>query len=398
MEEKYIARRYDVPLRDREFTDIVYSSGRYGRDTAKKLLEIENKYNPTDNEFNIYIGEMHGHTNLSDAMPDIDSYFTAARDTAKLDFCAISDHDHGGVFASELWYGKWDLIKSKVKEYYEPGSFTTILAYERDSYPWYNNLVIYYNSHDGDLIRGEVDGGITKEELFAILNRPDIIVVPHTTSFIDSGCDFTSIPPELMTPLMEVYSRWGTSEYFDNPNPVRIGCRGGYWHDALRKKAKMGIICGSDDHQGYPGIIMEKATHPNLKNNYPGLTGVLAKDNTIESIFEGIKARRCYGFMGGRIYIDFRINDSYMGSELNLPSNAQRTIYFSVKADAPIERIMLVKNLENYMFFEGFHNSNEYTKCIFEYGSEEETDIYYLRIRLTDGRYAWTSPIWINKI
>ncbi len=129
MEEKFIARKYDVPLRDREYTDIVYSSGKYGSDTIKMMQEIENKYNPTDKEYNIYIGEMHGHTNLSDAKPDIDSYFKTARDTAKLDFCAISDHDHGGVFAPELWHGKWDLIKNKVKEYYQPGKFTTILAY-----------------------------------------------------------------------------------------------------------------------------------------------------------------------------------------------------------------------------------------------------------------------------
>ena len=42
-----------------------------------------------------------------------------------------------------LWDGKWDIIREKTAEYNEPGKFTTILAYERDSYPWYNNLVVY---------------------------------------------------------------------------------------------------------------------------------------------------------------------------------------------------------------------------------------------------------------
>ena len=31
--DKYIARRYDTPLRDIEYTRIVYGSGKYGKDT-----------------------------------------------------------------------------------------------------------------------------------------------------------------------------------------------------------------------------------------------------------------------------------------------------------------------------------------------------------------------------
>ena len=391
-EEKYIARRYDTPLRDREYTNLVYSSGKYGKDTVKMMGEIETRDYPKEMEYKIYIGEMHGHTNLSDALPDIDSYFKTARDVAKLDFTAISDHDHGGVHSSELWGEKWDLIKRKVKEYYKPGEFTTILAYERDSYPWYNNLVVYFNSHDGEIVRGSVDGEINSQELSELLTRDDVIVVPHTTSFIDSGTDFHSIPLELMTPLIEVYSRWGADEYFDNPYPVRIGTRGGFWQDALKKGARMGCICGSDDHHGYPGLIME-SSHANLNYIYPGLTGVLAKENTVSSIFEALKARRCYGFMGGRIYIDFRINGHYMGEEFN--SSETRNIYFKVDADARIKRITLVKNLEDYMYFLGFKNSNSYAKLIYDYDIVNETDIYYLRIELEDGRLAWTSPIWI---
>ncbi len=392
--EKKIARRYDTPLRDTEYTNIVYSSGKYGRETVQMMRNAENKYSPEPPDYKIFIGEMHGHTNLSDGKPDIDTYFKTARDTAKLDFTAISDHDHGGVFSTELWGEKWELIKSKVKEYYEPGKFTTILAYERDSYPWYNNLVLYYNSHDGEIVRSSVDGEITAEELYNLLQREDIITVPHSTSFLDSGTDFTSIPDELMTPFIEVYSRWGADEYFDNPYPVRIGTRGGYWHDALRKGAKMGCISGSDDHQGYPGLIMEKANHVNLKYRYPGLTGILAKENTLQSIYEALKAKRCYGFMGGRIYIDFRINGHYMGEKFTTEDT--RSIWFEITADAPIKRINLVKNLEDYMYFDCYNDSVKYSKLIFDYKKEQDTAIYYLRIELTDGRFAWTSPIWIK--
>lgn len=388
------ARRYDSPLRDRDYTNIVYGGGRYGRETPKMMGEIERKSYPKESEYKIYFGDLHGHTNLSDGQPDIDTYFQTARDKATLDFVALSDHDHGGVFQEELWGKKWDLIRSKVKEYYEEGKFTTILAYERDSYPFYNNLVLYYDNHDGELVRGKVDGEISEEELRNLLNRDDIITIPHSTSFIDSGCDFTKLPLDLMTPFIEVYSRWGASEYFDNPHPVRIGTRGGFWRDALRRGAKMACIGGSDDHHGFPGLIMEKTSHPNLKYRYPGLTGVLAKDNSLESIFEALRNKRTYAFMGGRIYIDFRINNHYMGKEVSI--DGRREVYFKIDADGPIKRIMLVKNLEDYMYFDAFANSKSYEKLIYDYEKVNDTDTYYLRVELEDSRFAWTSPIWVK--
>ena len=35
---------------------------------------------------------MHGHTNLSDGAPDIDTYFANIRNLAKLDFAVLTDY------------------------------------------------------------------------------------------------------------------------------------------------------------------------------------------------------------------------------------------------------------------------------------------------------------------
>lgn len=61
------------------------------------------------------------------------------------------------------------------------------------------------------------------------------------------------------------------------------------------------------------------------------------------------------------------------------------------QADAPIERVTLVKNERDYMFFLGFPE-----KMIFDYRRERSRDCYYLRVLLSDGRMAWSSPIWIE--
>ena len=40
-------------------------------------------------EYNVYFGDIHGHSNLSDGRPGVDEYFVGLRDRAKLDFGAL---------------------------------------------------------------------------------------------------------------------------------------------------------------------------------------------------------------------------------------------------------------------------------------------------------------------
>ena len=51
----------------------------------------------------------------------------------------------------------------------------------------------------------------------------------------------------------------------------------------------------------------------------------------------------------------------------------------------------LPENCRNYI------ESQKPEFLIFDYKAENETDYYYIRVELTDGRFGWTSPIWITK-
>ncbi len=390
--ERKKAKRFDLPLRSSGFTQVVYSGATENPwDYYNRLDEEKQKFMPEKSPYNIYFGELHGHSNLSDGMPDIDTYFLNVRDNAKLDFCALADHDHGGVGKSELWGEKWELIKEKVKQYYQPNKFTTILAYERDSYPWYNNAVIYYDNHEGQMLRGETDGEISQKELREILNRDDVIIVPHDTCFLSAGTDFASLENEDMPPLTQIFSRGGFCERYDQRFLTESAFFGGFWVDALKKGAKMGCIAASDDHVGLNGVIRDNLEYP---YNYPGITAVLAKENTLEGVFEALKSRRCYALMYGKILIDFRINDHFMGEEFEIENGQDRNIYFTVEADGDIQSVTLVKNCNDYIVF----GSNQGKKqLIFDYTKEQETDYYYLRVLLKDGRMAWTSPIWVKE-
>ncbi len=387
-------RKMDCPHRNQVITELVY-----GGTSSKpvQMAESKQRFYPPTSDYHIYWGELHGHTNLSDGTIDIDTYFQTARDKAQLDFYALTDHDHGGVGKPELWDGgKWELIQDKVAEYYHPGQFATILGYERDSYPWYNNLVLYYRDGRGEMVRGAVDGEITRSELAVLLKREDIVAVPHTTTLISSGTDFEMIPLGLMTPLIEVYSKWGTSEYFGNPNPVKTEACGGAWHDALAKGARMGCIAGSDEHGPNPGLPGKTAVPGNLRYVQPGLCAVLAKELTREAVFDALKERRCYGTSGARIGIDFRINGTEMGASLSLSPGMQREIFISVQGEDMLGTVTIVKNNVDYVVFHVDGASRNFTELFYDYDFARQTDWYYCRINQSDGRTAWTSPIWVG--
>ena len=283
-QDRKLARRFDTPYRSRIFTEKVYSGVSDDAEALKKeVFDIPKRFYPAKCEYNIYYGELHGHSCLSDGEPTPDDYYKNIRDNVKFDFGALTDHDHGGVGKAELYGEKWEEVKAYAKKYCEHGKFTTILGYERDSYPWYNNGIVYFNSHDADMLPYEKMGDMNRRELLDVLSRDDAIFVPHDTYSLDSGADFMAIPPECMTPLIEIYSRGDSAEYFGNPyNECYPQVEGGFWHDALLRGAKMGVIAGSDDHSGRNGLFRDE--YSGLKK-FPGITGVLAKENTPEAIF-----------------------------------------------------------------------------------------------------------------
>ena len=409
--DRHIAKRYDTPNRSRRFTDIVYTSGAHENPGAlwDELHRAERSLDLPAPDLIPLVGEMHGHSCFSDGGPTPETYFANIRDLAKLDFAVLTDHDHGGVGSPELWAespssgspSKWELTRRAALAARVEGKFSTLLGYERDSYPFYNNMILYFrdDSCAAEMVRGVRDGEITAEELRALLAREDIVTCPHDTYSLSSGADFGHIPVELITPYIEIMSRGDAAEYMGNPALDQgTVCEGGFWQDALRRGAKIGVIGGSDDHGGMNGRV----NHEPYPFNYPGVTGVWATENTPAAIFDALKAGRTYAFMRGpmdgamegRMVLDLRIEGRYVGETITRPENGNLHLYFCVQADTPIKQVTLVKNCRNIVTY--FHRGCEFRDSILDYRQETPCDCYYLRVELTDGRFGWTSPIWVE--
>ena len=391
--EKRYAKRIDTPDRARRFTDLVYNRERFTPEEGWKELRRRMTFDdPPKNEFGLFFGDLHGHTNLSDGSVDVDTFFRNLRDRAKVDFCALTDHDHGGVGRPTLWepdpatgLSKWDVTLQKCDEYDAPGRFTTIPGYERDSYPWMTSLILYCRStQNARMIRGAHDGELTASELRELHGREDILYGPHDCSMVGPGCDLNGRPECLMPKTFEIYQRDGAFEYYDNPYPAADGVRGCNYIDALENGAHLACIGCSDDHGGRGG--QDLPSNPGKGYRFTGMTGVYAQENTREGIFDALKARRCYAFMGeSRIRVDLRINNHYMGEIIEDGENC-RTIWYEVDGgDVPVERVDVIKNGRSYVFLRGTAS-----RLFYDYQAERAEDYYYLRVRMADGRYAWT--------
>ena len=96
---------------------------------------------------------------------------------------------------------------------------------------------------------------------------------------------------------------------------------------------------------------------------------------------------------GARIYLDFSVNDSPMGSDLALADpKAERLIRVYAAGERQIESVEIIKD-GSLLYTEAVYGDiAEVEICDDEYC--RGTDFYYARVRQVDGNTAWSSPIW----
>ena len=74
--DRKTAKRYDTPGRCARFTDLVYSGASQSPEALwVQIADARRSFDPPPPALRPFVGEMHGHTNLSDGKPDIDTYF-----------------------------------------------------------------------------------------------------------------------------------------------------------------------------------------------------------------------------------------------------------------------------------------------------------------------------------
>jgi len=357
---------------------------------------------PAYGQYEVYWGDVHGHTSHSDGKGSLDDYFVYARDVSKLDFVIVTDHDFGNGKPT-WWMPKetWTLTQNKADEYTVNGKFVAIAGYEWTSAPkywtdvgkgkvserlipgspkFYNHKNVYFPKPVEYLLSAKDPAYMSPDLLAeAVLKHGGLIHNAHPNAHPGAKDQFDYKPSH--------YSVIANSEigsdtlYGTNGKTYQIG-----WEqvvrDFLNRGGKTGFVKGTDTHEGKPAAR----------------TAVFAKELTREAIFDALRRRRNYAVSNTRIVLDFKINGHYMGEEIEIEGKPR--IAVSVEGTDTIKELAIIRDGSI------LHSvSPESNLAKFQYvdNAFEGDSYYYLRVtqvendKLGNPTRAWSSPIWVKK-
>ena len=336
---------------------------------------------------NLYFGDIHGHSRLSDGTGTPGDYYCYARDVSGLDMAVLTDHaDYGMIpFAGKVW----ERIKEAADNMYSPGHFVTFAAYEWTNWT-YGHRNVYFRDGGGPVFPSFAEASETPEKLWKLLSPYKAMTIGHHVGGGPVPVDW-SIPPGPQEYLVEICSIHGSSDYYGCEKGIYRPREGHFVRDALLRGYKLGIMASGDTHDGHPGQRTANAA-------VTGIMGVYAEELTRKSVWEALKKRRVYGTSGPKIILNFRVGDSPMGSEVEWPkSKGPLPIVFRAVCCDEIERIEIIRNGIPVFTETGDKISGVFAILVSEDPEPlEGLSWYYAHVVQKDGNMAWSSPVWVN--
>ena len=358
-----------------------------------------------DGRFNIYFGDPHSHTIISDAKTGLpDQILELARNPLGLDFAVVSDHAEMGL----LLPSEYAELQLTAGSYDEPGRFVSLTGWEWTAGSAFGHRVVLYRDDAGAPLAWSQPEGDTIEELYAHIRPDHGIVSPHHTGHATWGrWNPNAHHDEELEPNFEIASWHGRFEFYGNPWEGRRQVPGHQYQDALRRGRHVGTMGASDTHHLTPGE--------------GGLTAILAERLDRASLFDALSERRNYATTGAKIVLEFTANGAVMGSRIQHHGPVEFSV--RVAGTAAVDRVEIVRNLVDtfalvrteqnpsgsdgvYVLYEprepqAVHFVRSADTKLVEF---KVTDVdprtsetsYYLRVTQTDGQQAWSSPIWIR--
>ena len=282
-------------------------------------------------EAKTFWGDLHGQTRATVGTGTIEEYFAFGRDVALLDMMCHQANDF------QVTEDEWQRLRGQIERFHENGRCVIFVGYEWSGMtPGGGDRNVMFRSDTASLHRSshaEVDDMADAAtdcfpvtDLFAqFAGRDDVLLIPHIGG---RYADIVGFHDPTLEPVVEIYSDWGRFEWL--------------LEDALRAGYKVGVVSNSDGHKGRPG-----ASHPGASTfgAYGGLTCVLAESLTRETVFEAIRARRCYGVSAAqRIHVDVRVNGLPMGAEGRATGPVR--IVGRAAGTGPLERIDVLRGVD----------------------------------------------------
>ncbi len=309
-----------------------------------------------DQEYELFFGDLHRHTDLSLCRVPVDGTmddaYRYAMEVAQLDFLGITDHTRDiamGDHLSQLWWRCRKEVYRHQLGHSNSMTFVPFYSYERSHSETADHNVI---SLRPDMLRPYT---YPVPEFWKELDL-DTITIPHQPIRRETW----NYQNDELRPLVEIF-QGARDQSIENDV-----------HRGLAKGYHLGFIASSD--------------HMSTSSSY---ACVWAKDATRESLFQALKARRTFGATA-KIRLEVRAGAHWMGEIVK----AQQMPDISLRAEgtAPIASVKLVLDGKVIETQSPNQQKIEIQKTLNLKGS------HYLYFQLTqsDGNEAWSSPIWFE--
>lgn len=323
-------------------------------------------------KFNLYWGDLHCHSIHSpDAEGEADELYHFARDVSNLDFIALTDNDYYPnkiLLNSEIHYIA-EVARALSSEDFIAMSGFEWTFHRPNKQRSFNHRIIIYPENEHQTVRRNEPAGISQIAFKKFADKNGYFHFPHHAFWKLIGGKGEN--------AVEITSAWGT--YMLDADTVTANLNNG---------VKFAFLGNSDSHRFLPGVA-------------GALTGVYAENLTQEAIISAIKAGRSFATTGNRTAIDFRVNNSLMGSTIKVQTKP--AIKWSIIAHSKVEEVAIIRNGQVV------HKSNKANGewqdkevkvgrywYIIQVKEDGEYQRYPHNVASAWGKYAWSSPIWVT--
>ncbi len=324
---------------------------------------------PSIGGYKVYYGNLHNHTTASDGELSIEQAYSTAK-ASGMDFYSTADH------AEQLSSSEYNTTINTANSYNEDGVFTTFYGFEWSD--WNDGHITVTNA-PSFLSAGLGFGGF--DDLMSWIKQYDCIAwLNHPGREGNGSFDAFTDAPNDQVVGMELWNKGsGFDTYYYNDGFYSNDGNLGYWEEGLVRGWKLGAAGAEDNHGTDMGTDSDM------------MMAVLANNLTRAELYAAFKARRFYATEDKSIAMSFKMAGQEMGSTVAGGPVDMQVQAFDKDNNVSFTKIMLFKNGLEYQEWNVSTPNLNHTSTV----SAADGDIFYVKLTLSSGKEAISSPIWI---
>ena len=332
-------------------------------------------------DWNVYFGQLHAHTNLSDGTGSVEEAFDHASKVENLDFFAVTDHSDSFDNADAGAIGA------------DGRSISTGWAAGK-----------------------QAAASVTNEDFVGLfgfeMTWPEDKQLGHISTFNTPGWqtrdqeDFENVPTALENYYKALTTVPGSVSQFNHPDTIYGDFeRFDHYSPEYDEAISLLEVAGEDGVVDceYYDLALDKGWHvapTNNQNNHNRQWGdasrartvILAETLTEEALYDAMKDRRVYATQDSDLTVYYTLNGAVMGSMIPKSEEAEITVFLNDPTDVAIGKVEVIADGGVVLDSADVGTPAQ----VLEMSVSGGHSYYYLRITQPDGDVAVTAPVWMD--